>query len=78
MPTVDGWEQDLSDPTSTRVFIAHGANDPVIGLQFARRAHEVLAAHGFQVDYRESNAMHNIDPDDVPRAVAWLEETLAQ
>jgi predicted esterase len=50
----------------------------VIGLQFARRAHEVLAAHGFQVDYRESNAMHNIDPDDVPRAVAWLEETLAQ
>jgi phospholipase/carboxylesterase len=78
VPTVDGWEPDLSDRTSTRVFIAHGANDPVIGPQFARRAHEVLAAHGFQVDYRESNAMHSIDPADVPRAVAWLEETLAQ
>jgi phospholipase/carboxylesterase len=77
VPTVDGWEPDLSDRTSTRIFIAHGANDPVIGLQFARRAREVLEAHGFQVDYRESDAMHNIDPPDIGRAIGWLKETLA-
>lgn len=76
VPTVEGWEPDLVDRTRTRIFIAHGVNDPVIGVQFARRAHEVLEAHGFPVDYRESEAMHSIDPADIPRAIDWLKETI--
>jgi phospholipase/carboxylesterase len=72
IPTVDGWEPDLSGRTATRVFITHGVNDPVIGVEFARRAHELLAGHGFEVEYRESPAAHNIEPADIPRAVSWL------
>jgi phospholipase/carboxylesterase len=76
VPTVDGWEPSLSDRTGTRVLIAHGRNDPVIDVSFARRARELLEPAGFVVDYRESEATHSIDPADIPRAAAWLRATI--
>jgi phospholipase/carboxylesterase len=75
IPTVDGWEPDL-ERTATRVLIAHGRSDPVIGVEFARRARELLEPAGFDVDYRESDAAHSIDPDDVARIAAWLAKTI--
>jgi predicted esterase len=44
----------------------------VIDVSFARRARDLVEDAGFEVDYRESQAMHNIDPADISRAVAWL------
>ena len=76
VPTIDGWEPSLSDRTGTRVLIAHGRNDPVIDVSFARRARDLLEPAGFVVDYRESEATHSIDPADVPRAAAWLRATI--
>jgi phospholipase/carboxylesterase len=75
IPTVEGWTPDLTR-TSTKVFIAHGRNDPVIGVEFARRARDLLEPAGFAVAYRESAAMHNVDPLDIPRAVDWLSAAL--
>jgi phospholipase/carboxylesterase len=77
IPTVEGWEPSLSDRAGTRVLIAHGRQDMVIPVSFARRAHELLQDAGFAVDYRESDAGHHVDPGDVPRVAAWLEQTLA-
>jgi phospholipase/carboxylesterase len=77
IPTVEGWQSSLEDRTSTNVLIAHGRLDPVIPVTFARRAHELLEQAGFSVDYRESDAAHNVDVDDVPRTVAWLDRVLA-
>jgi phospholipase/carboxylesterase len=77
IPTVEGWEPSLSDRAGTRVLIAHGRQDMVIPVSFARRAHELLQNAGFTVDYRESDAGHHVDPGDVPRVAAWLEQTLA-
>lgn len=76
IPTVEGWEPSLADRSDMRVLIAHGRNDPVIGIEFARRARELLEAGGLELDYRESEAVHTIDPGDVPRASAWLSETI--
>ncbi|OAI38532.1 phospholipase [Actinobacteria bacterium SCGC AG-212-D09] len=76
IPTVEGWEPSFADRSGTRVLIAHGRNDPVIGVDFAREAHALLDRAGFDVDYRESDAMHSIDPADVPRAAAWLGTTI--
>jgi phospholipase/carboxylesterase len=72
IPTVEGWEPALQDHAATRVFIAHGRNDPVIDVSFARRARELLEGAGLEVDYGESEAAHSIDPSDVPRALRWL------
>ena len=76
IPTVDGWEPSLGDRTGTKVLIAHGRLDPVIPVTFARRARELLEQAGLDVDYRESDAGHNVDPADIPRVTAWLERVL--
>ena len=76
IPAVEGWEPSLADRTDTKVLIAHGRNDGVIPVTFARRARELLEPAGFDVDYRESEAAHHVDPGDIPRAVAWLGATL--
>jgi phospholipase/carboxylesterase len=76
IPTVEGWEPQLAGREATRVFIAHGRRDPVINVEFARHAREELEAAGFDVDYRESDAIHAIDAGDIPRASAWLEALL--
>jgi phospholipase/carboxylesterase len=76
VPTVDGWQPSLADRTGLRAFIAHGRNDPVMEVGFARRARELLEAGGLPVDYHESDAAHHIDPAHVPPAVDWLRATL--
>ena len=58
------------------MLIAHGRLDPVIPVTFARRAHELLEQAGLTVDYRESDAAHNVDPGDIPRTTAWLDRVL--
>ena len=77
IPTVEGWEPSLEDRKATRVLIAHGRNDGVIPVTFARRARELLDSAGFDVDYRESEAAHHVDPGDIPRSVVWLGDVLA-
>jgi phospholipase/carboxylesterase len=76
IPVVDGWEPSLADRTGTRVFIAHGRRDPVMEVEFARRAREQLEAGGLEVEYHESDAGHHIDPAHVPGAIGWLRDTL--
>ena len=53
-----------------------GRSDPVIGVQFARRARELLEGGGLDVEYEETDGAHHIDPTVVPPAVSWLAATL--
>ena len=63
VPTVEGWQPSARRPPGdTRAFIAHGRRDPIIEVGFARRARELLEAGGLEVDYRESDVGHQIDP----------------
>ena len=79
IPTVEGWQPDLQDRKDlTRVFIAHGRFDPVMDVQFARRAHGLIEAAGLAVEYHESDAAHHIDPAHIPPAIGWLGATLNQ
>ena len=72
VPTVEGWAPALAGREGTRVFIAHGRHDPVMAIDFARRARDLIAAGGLPVEYHESDAAHHIDPAHVPAAKAWL------
>src|SRR4051794_32376564 len=62
IPTVDRWEPDLGR-NDLPVFIAHGRRDPVMSVEFAHDARAQLEAAGFDVDYHESDAAHQIDPE---------------
>jgi phospholipase/carboxylesterase len=68
LPTVEGWRPDLEGRTGLPVLIHHGRNDPVISVEFARRANELLAGAGLAVDYVESEAGHGLPPELIPRA----------
>jgi phospholipase/carboxylesterase len=76
VPTVEGWQPDLEGRPGLRAFIAHGRQDPVIGVDFAHRARDLLAAGGVDVEYRESDVTHQIDPANLPAATGWLTPTL--
>ena len=77
VPTVEDWAPDLAGRAGLPVLVAHGRRDPVIDVAFARRAHELLVRGGLDVEYRESDAGHHIEAEDVPAAVAWLDRVLA-
>src|SRR5215472_16820452 len=65
IPTVDDWKPDLQDRPDLRAFIAHGRQDPVIGVEFARRARDLLSAANLDVEYYESDVAHQIDPSHI-------------
>ncbi|MCW3013326.1 MAG: phospholipase/Carboxylesterase, partial [Solirubrobacterales bacterium] len=53
VPVVDGWQPDLASRQQVRAFIAHGRNDPVMDVGFARRAAALLRAGGLDTEYLE-------------------------
>jgi phospholipase/carboxylesterase len=76
IPTVPGWSPSLEDRGGLRVFIAHGRLDPVMGIAFARSARDLLASAGLAVSYHESEAVHEIDRDQLVPAAEWVAATL--
>ena len=72
IPVVAGWEPSLADRTGLRVLIAHGREDPVMNVDMARRARDLLSAGGLDVEYHESDVGHQIDGAALVVAVAWL------
>lgn len=78
VPTVEGWTPDVAGRAAAglRAFVAHGRQDPVMDVAFARQAKALLEAGGVPVEYHESDAAHHIDPAHVPAAVRWVAETL--
>ena len=72
VPTVEGWQPELTGREDLPVFIHHGANDPIIPVDFARRAHALLQASGLEPEYLESDAGHWLPPEAVERARALV------
>jgi phospholipase/carboxylesterase len=76
IPTVAGWEPDLTGREGMPVFIAHGRNDPVMEVDFGRQARDRLTDARLEVEYHESDVGHSIDPANLPLATAWLGKAL--
>jgi phospholipase/carboxylesterase len=73
VPTVEGWRPSFeASRQGTRAFVAHGRNDPVIGVEFGRAARELLKEGGLEVEYHESDVGHQIDPGSLAQAERWL------
>ena len=72
IPTVEGWSADLDGRAGLPVLIHHGRNDPVISVEFARTARELLVGAGVDVDYLETDAGHWLPPEPVERAAALV------
>jgi phospholipase/carboxylesterase len=77
VPDVPGFELGLEERAGLPVAIGHGTHDPVIGVEFGRRARALLEAAGADVLYRESVMAHSIDPEYLSELRGWLENVLA-
>ncbi len=74
-PTVDGLECDLEAPLPP-IAIGHGTLDPVIGVEWGRRARELLEEAGADVLYREYPLPHTVDPSFLAELGPWLERAI--
>src|SRR5439155_22420450 len=71
IPEVEGWSLDVARPFPP-IAIGHGVYDPVIPVEFARRARERLEEAGAKVLYRESPMPHSIDPRFLDEVRVWV------
>jgi phospholipase/carboxylesterase len=58
------------------VFVSHGRNDPVIGVEFAHQARDRLQRAGLPVEYHEYGGGHQIEPDAARAGIDWLNGVL--
>lgn len=76
VPTVPGFELDLEPPLPPAA-IGHGALDPVISVEWGRRARDLLEEAGAAVAYHESPPLaHTIDPRFLESLVPWLQDVI--
>jgi phospholipase/carboxylesterase len=76
VPTVEGFSLDLEQLPRPPVAIGHGVLDPVISVEWGRRARRLLEAAAFDVLYREYPLPHAVDPGFVGELAAWLRVVL--
>ena len=72
IPTVEGFEIDEDAARGLPVAIGHGTLDPVIGVEWGRRARDAMTAAQADVLYRESPMPHTIDPGFLADLRPWL------
>jgi phospholipase/carboxylesterase len=78
IPTVPDFELQLEGRTGLPVAIGHGTLDPVIGVEFGRRARERLEAAGLSVTYREYPLPHAVDQQFLMDLRPWLSDAVAR
>ena len=77
MPTVEGFALDLTGRGGLPVAIAHGTDDPVIGVEWGRDARDRLTQAGADVLFREYPMAHSVDPSFIEEARQTLEPYLS-
>lgn len=77
VPSVDGFEPGLDERRGFPVATVHGTADPVIPVDFARRAQALLEPAGVDLLYREFAGGHTVDPALLPLLREWLTGTIA-
>lgn len=77
VPTVEGFELDLEPPLPA-VAIGHGVYDPVIGVDWGRKARALLESAGADVTYRESPLPHAVDPRFSQELAGWVRDVLPE
>jgi phospholipase/carboxylesterase len=60
------------------ILLVHGTHDTVIGVEHARKAHAILQDLPVALDYHEFDMAHEVTPQVLRLALAWLTARLAE
>ncbi len=63
--------------TDLSVFVAHGIHDPLISIDYGRRAHDLLKQSTADVTYKEYPIPHSISEQSLSDLSDWLQKKLA-
>ena len=59
---------------SSKIFLAHGSQDPMIPVSFARSAHQALEKLDYKVQWQEYVMGHEVCPTEIRDISQWLQK----
>jgi phospholipase/carboxylesterase len=62
----------------TPLFMAHGLQDGVIGHEMAVRSRDILAQHGYAVEWHEYPMAHSVCLEEIEHIGSWLRRVLSR
>lgn len=76
IPEDTGLAFRLNELNDTSFFVAHGMDDPVIPVQFGRRAKEILGSAKTDLTYKEYPIGHEISDESLHDLSEWLRKQI--
>ena len=76
VPTPEGLSTRLPDYRDQPVFVAHGTQDAMIGVNDARMSKDFLVSSGYSPEYHEYEMGHEINNDVMSDLVPWLNNVM--
>ena len=76
VPNPDGLSDRLPEFRDQPVFVAHGTQDTMIGVGYARDSREFLASSGYEPEYHEYDMGHEINNDVMADLGSWLRNVM--
>ena len=58
------------------IFYAHGEEDDVIPISFAKQSRDILLAQGYKVEWSSYAMQHSVVPDEIDAIGVWLRKIL--
>ncbi len=78
LPIATTTEAERSEANrDTPIFLAHGTNDEVVGLDRAEASRDALQALGYRVDWHQYAMGHSVSPREIVDLNAWLVQALS-
>jgi len=77
MPSVDGLaSQRHTANQQTPIFVAHGTQDPVVGLAMGQQAVDWLQQHAYPVKWHQYPMQHQVCFEQIQQIGVWLRQVL--
>jgi phospholipase/carboxylesterase len=65
-------------PLNVPVFMAHGANDPLVPLALAKAGHEILVSKGLSVQWHSYPMPHSVCEQEIQDISRWLQHVVSE
>ena len=61
----------------TSIFMAHGAQDPVIPIEMAQRSRDILTQHGYDIEWHDYPMPHSVCLEEIQDIASWMKRVTA-